>query len=89
MTITAKHGSAYDRGSADRYYGRSFDPHYFEGDSYQSSRINIVNPDSAEYQAYLAGWQETIESNIDRKNCFRIPRFAKNSADYDLPPHSD
>ena len=24
-----KHGSPYDRGSADRYYGRGSEPHYY------------------------------------------------------------
>lgn len=61
MATDVRHGSAYDRGSADRYYGRPFDPHYFEGASYQSRRVDICDPDSAEYQAYLAGWQETTD----------------------------
>ena len=61
MTTDVRHGSARDRGSADRYYGRPFDPHYFEGASYSSRRVDIRDPDSAEYQAYLAGWQETTD----------------------------
>jgi hypothetical protein len=56
-----RHGGARDRGSADRYYGRPFDPHYFVGDTYHSRRVDITDPDSVEYQAYLAGWQECAD----------------------------
>ena len=30
---TVRHGGPYDRGSADSYYGRVFDPHNFVGES--------------------------------------------------------
>ena len=34
-----RHGSPYDRGSADAWYRRPFNPHYFVGDSYSTPRI--------------------------------------------------
>ena len=34
-----RHGSPQDRGSADAYYGRGFNPHYYLGDSMQSEKI--------------------------------------------------
>lgn len=52
-----RHGGAYDRGSADRYYGRPFDPHYYTGPTYQSERVAIL-PDTEEYAAYKAGYDE-------------------------------
>lgn len=54
-----RHGSAYDRGSADAWYGRPFRPHYFTGASFQSDEIVITDPTSAEYEAYAAGYNET------------------------------
>ena len=36
----AKHGSPLDRGSADRYYGRPRDPHYWPMGTYKGIRID-------------------------------------------------
>lgn len=47
-----KHGSLYDRGSADSYYGRARDPHYggVGGDS--GPRVEVSDESSvAEYNA--------------------------------------
>lgn len=47
-----RHGSLYDRGSADSYYGRSRNPHYggVGGDS--GNRVDQLSPEEvAEYQA--------------------------------------
>ena len=41
-----RHGSPQDRGSADAYYGRHYDPHYYVGASITSERVekdNIVD----------------------------------------------
>jgi hypothetical protein len=53
----ARHGGPFDRGSADSHYGRGMNPHYYLRDTYQSPRINITNKDSAEYEAYVAGYE--------------------------------
>ena len=34
-----KHGGPLDRGSADRYYGRPFDPHYWPEGTYIGKRV--------------------------------------------------
>jgi hypothetical protein len=50
--IRKNHGSLYDRGSADSYYGRRRDPHYggVGGDS--GKRVDQLTADEiAEYQA--------------------------------------
>lgn len=59
-----RHGGAYDRGSADRYYGRPFNPHYFKGDSYSSERVEEKDMTFEELRAYKAGFDE----ETDRKN---------------------
>jgi hypothetical protein len=61
-----RHGGPFDRGSADSYYSRSFLPHYFEGSTY--STVKIIPPkDSAEYEAYSAGYDYNEEAG-DKKD---------------------
>jgi hypothetical protein len=50
-----RHGGPFDRGSADSYYGRGRNPHYYVGGTGTSERVETLTP--AEVQAYLAGYQ--------------------------------
>lgn len=52
----SRHGGAFDRGSADSYYGRPRRPHYFEGDTYKSVEIMLKDTDP-KYWDYLAGYE--------------------------------
>ena len=61
-----RHGSPYDRGSADSYYGREYSPHYFTGDSYNSTRIELQDMSVHEILAYTAGYRDN-EANGDKK----------------------
>ena len=61
LGYSKRHGGPYDRGSADAYYMRRFDPHYFENDTYATPRIEIKEG-TTEYEAYLQGWNDTIEA---------------------------
>jgi hypothetical protein len=53
-----QHGSLYDRGSADSYYGRMPDPHWWPEGTGHGSPVSQLNP--AEIAEYLAGyaWNE-------------------------------
>ena len=55
MTYDKSHGSWYDRGAADSYYGRAPKPHRggVGGDS--GPRLEASHPD--ELDAYMAGYQ--------------------------------
>jgi hypothetical protein len=45
-----RHGSLYDRGSADSYYGRGHEPHWYPEGTYNGSRIvNLTEEEIAEY----------------------------------------
>jgi len=56
VVTTKRHGSPFDRGSADYYYGRLYRPHYFVGDTYGSAEItDLTDQERAEYRA---GWEE-------------------------------
>jgi hypothetical protein len=54
-----RHGGAYDRGSADSYYGREYNPHYFSGDTYNSAKIELAAMTAEEISAYTAGYRDT------------------------------
>lgn len=50
-----RHGGPFDRGSADSYYGRGRQPHYYVGATYTTTRVECL-PGTPEYQAYMAGF---------------------------------
>jgi hypothetical protein len=56
-----RHGGPFDRGSADSYYDREYNPHYFVGDSYSSPRITLAQMTPAEITAYTAGYSYNEE----------------------------
>jgi hypothetical protein len=49
------HGGLFDRGSADSYYGRPRDPHWYPEGSYNGVKVTDLNP--IEIQAYMAGYE--------------------------------
>lgn len=54
--IRENHGSLYDRGSADSYYGRVPDPHYGGVGGRSGERFDVTDPQScAEYMAGFNG----------------------------------
>lgn len=56
-----RHGGPYDRGSADAYYRRDFQPHYFKEDTYSSERIELLDPSTEDYKAYAEGFKDTVD----------------------------
>jgi hypothetical protein len=62
IIFETRHGSPYDRGSADSYYRRGRNPHYFKGDSYSSARVNYKDMTPDEVEAYHAGYDDNEES---------------------------
>jgi hypothetical protein len=59
MNYDKRHGGPYDRGSADAYYGRACEPHYYTGDTYQSTKIEKAEMTEEEIAAYMAGYNDT------------------------------
>ena len=58
------HGSPEDRGSADRYYGRSRNPHKFPNGTHVWPRINTIDLTKKEIAAYNKAYDE----ETDRKD---------------------
>jgi hypothetical protein len=53
-TYEQTHGNAFDRGSADSYYGRPRQPHYYPMGTYKGERVTELTND--EMEAYHAGY---------------------------------
>ena len=61
ITKFTRHGGAYDRGSADGWYERRRDPHYYVGASYSSDRVSIVDMSAEEIAAYNDGYSQQTD----------------------------
>ena len=62
-----RHGGPYDRGGADSYYHRGYNPHYYVGDTMKSDRIEKEDMTDEEIEAYRAGYDDN-EKNGDKKD---------------------
>ena len=52
------HGSPEDRGSADRYYHRSFNPHWYPDGTGNGEKITEDKMTVEEIALYKKGWDE-------------------------------
>lgn len=57
-----RHGGPYDRGAADSYYRRGYEPHYYEGATYSTPRIDEDSMTPEEIAAYTAGYDDNEKS---------------------------
>jgi len=57
-----RHGSPWDRGSADSWYSRERKPHYYVGDSYSSELVEESQMTSNEIAEYHAGYDDNESS---------------------------
>ena len=57
-----RHGGPYDRGAADSYYNRPFNPHFYAGATMQSPRIPLECMTAEEIVAYTAGYRDNEAS---------------------------
>jgi hypothetical protein len=55
-SFDTRHGGPFDRGSADSYYGRPRDPHYFKGGTHNSEKVTLEQMSFAEILAYNTGY---------------------------------
>lgn len=55
----ARHGGPFDRGSADSWYSRGINPHYYTGPSYDSDLINQLSKE--QLGEYMAGYNYNEE----------------------------
>jgi hypothetical protein len=62
-----RHGGAYDRGSADSYYSRGYNPHYYVAGTGTSLRVEKKDMTVEEIAAYTAGFNDN-EQFGDKKD---------------------
>ena len=62
------HGSAYDRGRADSWYGRNPRPHYFEGDSLDSPKVEKKDMTEKQISEYWTGYDDNEADTSMRKD---------------------
>lgn len=62
IVFETRHGSPYDRGSADSYYRRGRNPHYYVGDTGSSERVGFKDMTPDEVEAYHAGYDDNEDS---------------------------
>ena len=62
-----RHGGPFDRGAADSYYGRGYNPHFYEGDTQMSPRVELDNMTAEDIVAYTAGYRYN-EKHGDKKD---------------------
>ena len=56
LDYTPRHGGPLDRGSADRYYGRPFDPHYWPEGTYKGTRVEEADMTVDQIEEYTYGY---------------------------------
>ncbi len=65
---TIRHGGPFDRGSADSYYGRGIDPHYWPLGTGKAFRIEKEFMSEDQIQEYFAGHEYNETVNMDFKD---------------------
>ena len=60
-----RHGGPYDRGSADAYYWRPYNPHYYKGASYSTDRVGETDMTPEQVSEYKRGFDSVHP--LDRK----------------------
>jgi hypothetical protein len=55
---TRKHGCPYDRGGADSYYGRPYEPHYWPEGTYNGDIVRYVDMTTEQVIEYATGYQD-------------------------------
>ena len=65
-TYDKRHGGPYDRGTADSWYLRSQDPHYYIYDKSKNTKTLVSKSDMTpeEIEEYMAGYEEFERLNL-------------------------
>lgn len=56
-----RHGGPYDRGGADSYYRRGYNPHYYVGATRRSDIVEMKDMTPLEITAYTKGFDDNEE----------------------------
>ena len=53
-----------DRGSSDRYYGRSYDPHYWPEGTYIGKRVELADMTVDQITEYTYGYNNETDRKV-------------------------
>jgi hypothetical protein len=53
-----------DRGSGDRYYGRSYDPHYWPEGTYIGERVELADMTVDQITEYTYGYNNETDRKV-------------------------
>ena len=56
--MNKSHGSPWDRGSADSYYGRPMNPHYWPNGTNHGYKVTRDEMTAEEIEAYYDGYED-------------------------------
>ena len=56
--MNKRHGGPYDRGCADSWYRRPYNPHFFKGATYDSDEVKMADMTAQEIAEYTKGYNE-------------------------------
>lgn len=62
VSEVVRHGGPFDRGSADSWYRRPLNPHYYVDDSITSEKVEMSEMTDSQIQEYYAGHEYNEES---------------------------
>ena len=65
--MNERHGGPHDRGRADAWYERPFNPHYFVGDTYTSDKISRDQMTEQEIKEYTIGYESVADSGMRKE----------------------
>jgi hypothetical protein len=60
----SRHGGLYDRGSADKHYGRTRDPHWYPEGTYNGKKVETHELTEKEIAEYNKGYDEFPHSKF-------------------------
>ena len=62
-----RHGGPWDRGCADAYYCRPWQPHYYVGDTMCSTKVELQDMAAEDIVAYTAGYNQTQDDGFTKE----------------------
>ena len=62
IVIDTRHGGPYDRGMADSYYRRTYNPHHYVAGTGSSPRVPLARMTPDEVVAYQAGYEDNEDA---------------------------
>ena len=65
--VTHRHGSPFDRGMADSYYGRPRKPHCYEENTYSSPRVDACDMTDEGIREYHEGYDENEKDGFKKE----------------------